>query len=70
MPKQKLSLKDSKLALSDDLRQLLIEGKVTTQEDLCSALETIGHTINQSKISRLLRKIGAVKSKNEQGQKT
>ena len=68
MPKQKLSPKDSKLALSDDLRQLLIEGKVTTQEDLCSALETIGHTINQSKISRLLRKIGAVKSKNEQGQ--
>ena len=54
--------------LSDDLRNLLIEGKVTTQEDICAALETLGHSVNQSKISRLLRKLGAVKSKNEQGQ--
>lgn len=56
------------LALIDDLRRLLIEGKVTTQEELCSSLEAHGHPVNQSKVSRLLRKIGAVKSKNEQGQ--
>lgn len=54
--------------LSDDLRRLLTEGKVTTQEELCAALESLGHPVNQSKVSRLLRKIGAVKSKNEQGQ--
>ncbi len=54
--------------LSDDLRALLIEGKVTTQEDICSTLEGLGHSVNQSKVSRLLRKMGAVKSKNEKGQ--
>ncbi len=54
--------------LTEDLRRLLLEGKVATQEDVCAALESLGHAINQSKVSRLLRKIGAVKSKNEQGQ--
>jgi len=58
----------SKFELIDDLRRLLIEGKVATQEEVCEALETLGHSVNQSKISRLLRKVGAVKSKNEQGQ--
>lgn len=54
--------------LLDDLRQVLSEGKVDTQEDICEALQQKGHTINQSKVSRLLRKIGAIKSKDEQGQ--
>jgi transcriptional regulator of arginine metabolism len=54
--------------LNKDLRKLLIEGKVTTQEAICTTLTELGHNINQSKISRLLRKTGAVKSKNEQGQ--
>lgn len=57
-----------KESLTEDLRRLLLEGKVATQEDVCSALEKLGHEVNQSKVSRLLRKIGAVKSKNEQGQ--
>ena len=55
-------------SLIEDLRRLLSEGKVTTQDDICQALETLDHAVNQSKVSRLLRKIGAVKSKNEQGQ--
>jgi transcriptional regulator of arginine metabolism len=55
-------------SISDDLRSLLSEGKVTTQEDICLALEKLGHAVNQSKISRLLRKVGAVKSKNELGE--
>lgn len=59
---------EPRLSLSDDLRTLLQEGNVTTQEDICSALEAQGHAINQSKVSRLLRKVGAVKSKNEDGQ--
>lgn len=54
--------------LNNDLRKLLIEGKVTTQEAICATLTDLGHNINQSKVSRLLRKVGAVKSKNEQGQ--
>lgn len=57
-----------KNTLTEDLRKLLLEGKVTTQENLCDSLEKLGHSVNQSKVSRLLRKIGAVKSKNEQGQ--
>lgn len=54
--------------ISDDLRDLLIQGTVSTQEEICDALEAKGHEVNQSKISRLLRKVGAVKSKNESGQ--
>lgn len=55
-------------ALIEDLRQLLLEGQVTTQEDLCSALQAKGHPVNQTKISRLIRKLDAIKSKNELGQ--
>lgn len=55
-------------SVSDGLRHILLEGKVTTQEDIRQALEDMGHVVNQSKISRLLRKLGAAKSKDEQGQ--
>lgn len=58
----------NKLSLLDDLRQLLLEGKVTTQEDICIVLQTKGHHANQSKISRLIHKLNAIKSKNELGQ--
>lgn len=54
--------------LLDDLRQLLLEGKVTRQEDICIALQASGHHVNQSKISRLIHKLNAIKSKNELGQ--
>ncbi len=50
------------------LRLLLMGRKASTQEDICSALEQLGYDINQSKASRLLRKIGAVKVVNEKGQ--
>lgn len=52
----------------EDLRELLLAGTVTTQEGICDALESMGHPINQSKVSRMLRKLGAVKAKNESGQ--
>ena len=58
----------TKRSLTEDLRSLLLEGKVTTQEGICTTLESRGHAVNQSKVSRLLRKVGAVKSKNEKGQ--
>ncbi len=54
--------------VTDDLRELLVKGSVSTQENICNALEALGYTITQSKISRMLRKIGAVKAKNESGQ--
>ena len=54
--------------LVDDLRLLLRAGDANSQEQLCATLEAQGHVVNQSKISRLLRKIGAIKSKNETGQ--
>ena len=54
--------------LIEDLRALLIKGTVSTQEGLCSALRALGHPVTQSKISRLLRKIGATKAKNELGE--
>jgi transcriptional regulator of arginine metabolism len=59
---------DLDLNLTEDLRLLLLEGSVTTQEDICAALQSKGHHVNQSKISRLIRKLDAIKSKNELGQ--
>jgi transcriptional regulator of arginine metabolism len=60
--------KPSRQNLVDDLKQLLLEGNATTQEDMCFALQGKGHQVNQSKISRLIHKLNAIKSKNEQGQ--
>lgn len=54
--------------LDDALRALLMGRKESTQEDICAALEKLGYEINQSKASRLLRKIGAIKVVNERGQ--
>lgn len=59
-------VKPSKIIL-DDLRQVLLHGGNTTQEDIVLKLESKGHRVNQSKISRLLRKINAIKTKNDQG---
>lgn len=50
------------------LRELLQQGTVGTQEEICEALEKKGFDVNQSKVSRWLRKIDAVKAKNEKGQ--
>ena len=46
---------------------MLLSGNVQTQDQICATLEAQGFELNQSKISRLLRKIGAVKTKNDQG---
>jgi transcriptional regulator of arginine metabolism len=55
-------------ALIEALRLLLIGRKADTQEAICSTLEKQGYEINQSKVSRLLRKIGATKVVNDRGQ--
>ena len=54
--------------LDEALRALLMHREANTQEDICSALEKKGFDINQSKVSRLLRKVGAVKIVNTKGQ--
>lgn len=59
-------MKDS--ALIGALRTLLMGREAGTQEDICIALEKKGYEINQSKVSRLLRKIGAIKVVNAKGQ--
>lgn len=54
--------------LFDALRALLMGRKANSQEAICRALEKQGYEINQSKVSRLLRKIGAIKVLDSQGQ--
>jgi transcriptional regulator of arginine metabolism len=51
-------------ALSDILRK----GQASTQQEICQELANQGFKINQSKISRLLQKLAAIKFKNSQGQ--
>lgn len=55
-------------ALTHDLRALLQEREASTQEDICKSLEIKGYEVNQSKISRLLRKVGATKIVNAKKQ--
>jgi transcriptional regulator of arginine metabolism len=52
----------------EDLKKLLIEGSASTQEDIKQHLTKLGFEVNQAKISRLLRKLGAIKISNERGQ--
>ena len=54
--------------LTEALKSLLVEGQTGTQEELCEALEKHGFKVNQSTISRLLRKVKAVKIENEKGE--
>lgn len=56
--------------LIEALKQLLQGRKASTQESLCISLERQGFAVNQSKVSRLLRKVGAVKAVNSQGDVT
>ncbi len=46
------------------VQKLLNEGTVSTQSDICNILNDEGLNVNQSTISRVLRQIGAVKTKN------
>lgn len=62
-----MTKKDSQ-GLAEALKMLLLGREASTQESICSVLEQNGYDVNQSKISRLLRKIGAVKVVNASGQ--
>ena len=54
--------------ITEALRKLLLASSMTTQEDLVETLIKQGYDVNQSKISRLLRKLGATKAKNKEGE--
>lgn len=54
-------------SLEDEVKQILTETPITTQSALAEALRQRGHELNQSTVSRLLRRAGAVKAKNEFG---
>ena len=49
------------------LKNILTTGFVGTQDELRSKLESLGLSVNQSTISRALRKLGAIKTSNPQG---
>jgi transcriptional regulator of arginine metabolism len=62
--------KDTFRQLIDTIKSLLLEGVVGTQAEIQQALQQQGFDINQSKVSRILRKLGAVKMTNERGEST
>lgn len=57
----------SQQELLDALTSILQKGEAATQEQICKTLQLRGYEINQSKVSRLLRKINAVKVVNSSG---
>jgi transcriptional regulator of arginine metabolism len=50
------------------LRSLLREGSASTQDELCEALNNKGFDCTQSTISRDLRRVGAIKTTNAEGE--
>lgn len=60
-----MTSKTTDLQLIDVLRKLLLKGNTHSQEEIVAILIAQGYDTNQSKISRLLRKLGAIKAKNE-----
>lgn len=53
--------------LADALRRILSESKASTQDEIALALRAQSFELSQSKISRLLHKIGAIKVNNAKG---
>jgi transcriptional regulator of arginine metabolism len=54
--------------LLEAVSEILRKGSASTQQEICQTLAEQGFHINQSKISRLLHKLAAIKFKNPQGQ--
>ena len=49
------------------LKSLIRDQHLNTQQQLCKAMQDLGFNINQSKVSRLLRRMNVVKCKDEDG---
>lgn len=50
------------------LRQLIREGEPSTQDELCRGLRKKNYDVTQSTVSRDLRRLGAVKTTNVEGE--
>ncbi len=61
-------LKNDSQARLAALRELIRDGEGNTQEDLCKALKQKKFHVTQSTISRDLRRIGAMKATNKDGE--
>jgi transcriptional regulator of arginine metabolism len=62
---------DSKIETQERLlvlKQLIREGSASTQEELCEALSEKEFKVTQSTVSRDLRRIGAIKTTNSEGE--
>ena len=53
---------ETRAEMIEALRNLLSSGFAGTQEEICQALAERGFELNQSTVSRALRKVGAIKS--------
>ncbi|AIT10097.1 ArgR family transcriptional regulator [Candidatus Francisella endociliophora] len=50
-----------------DLQQLILSKEFSSQNDMCNILYQLGYKVSQSKVNRLLKKVGAIKVKNSKG---
>ena len=64
------SIRDEKHRLKCVASELLLSGKIQSQEELREKLFEKGFDLNQSKISRLIHRLGALKIPNTAGQLT
>lgn len=55
---------------ADVLRELLVSGKLSTQEELVEALQNKGFVLTQSTMSRDLKRLGAIKGTDVSGKTT
>ncbi|MED7788336.1 ArgR family transcriptional regulator [Francisella sp. 19X1-34] len=55
----------SKSDIYNDLRQLILSKEFSSQNEICDTLEHLGYSASQSKVNRMLKKLGAIKIKNE-----
>lgn len=61
-----MSKQDQSISIA--IRKLIHNKKIKTQQQLSRELVKMGHTVNQSKISRLLSKLNIVKVKDDEQQ--
>jgi transcriptional regulator of arginine metabolism len=64
------SIRDERHRLKCVATELLLSGKIQSQEELREKLFAKGFNLNQSKISRLIHRLGALKIPNTIGQLT
>jgi transcriptional regulator of arginine metabolism len=57
----------STTTLIDAVKRLITDQRIGTQQEILQALQDKGVDVNQSKISRLLRRIGAIKITDQSG---